>query len=246
MLPGEQIGLAGGTRLTVADSYPVPGASGSRLWRAVPDRAIDVVAHLTDHGQPICYGHVRGTWPLSDLQNVYADQPGSAEMASAGRPISERVLADLHRRGVSIARVVLHTGVSSPEKHEPPLPERFEVGESTAALVNSTRDAGHRVIAVGTTVVRALESAADHDCRVRPRHGWTELVVSRRRPVRVVDGLISGLHEPAASHLLMLEAVAGETAVQGAYDDALAAGYLWHEFGDSMLLLRARRLRGRG
>jgi S-adenosylmethionine:tRNA ribosyltransferase-isomerase len=233
---GEQIALAGRTRLTVVASYPQAGVADSRLWKARPDRAIDLTAHLNDHGLPIRYGGVH-RWPLDDLQNVYADEPGSAEMPSAGRPFTERVVTRLVVRGVRLAPLVLHAGVSSPEKHEPPSPERYAVPASTAALVNSTRAEGGRVVAVGTTVVRALETVAAADGTVSPGAGWTDHVVGPAHPVRVVDGVVTGLHEPEASHLLLLEQVAGRELVQRAYDEAVRHRYLWHEFGDSMLFL---------
>jgi S-adenosylmethionine:tRNA ribosyltransferase-isomerase len=156
-------------------------------------------------------------------------------MQSAGRPFSPRVLTALRERGVGVAELVLHTGVSSLERGEAPYPERFRVGPDTAAAVNAAR----RTIAVGTTVVRALESVATADGTVAAAEGWTRLVVTPERGVRVVDGLITGWHEPDASHLLMLEAIAGRDAVVGSYAAALEHGYLWHEFGDSHLLLRA-------
>jgi S-adenosylmethionine:tRNA ribosyltransferase-isomerase len=234
---GERIGLAGGTRLTVVDSYPSARVRDSRLWRARPDRKVNVVEHLLDHGQPIRYGYVDRQWPISDLQNVYSDPPGSAEMPSAGRPFTERLLVRLVARGIRIAPVVLHTGVSSPEKHEAPSPERYVVPPATAELVNQTRAAGRRVVAVGTTVVRALETVANTVGVVAAASGWTELVLGPDRPSRCVSGLITGLHEPEASHLLLLEAVAGSALVTQAYEAAVARDYLWHEFGDSMLFL---------
>jgi S-adenosylmethionine:tRNA ribosyltransferase-isomerase len=235
--PGEQISLAGGLRLRIDASYPVEGVEGSRLWRSTPSGEVNPVEHLLDHGEPIRYGYVDGAWPLSDFQNVYADQPGSAEMPSAGRPFTGRVLTDLATRGIRVAPLVLHTGVSSPEKHEPPTPERYVVPRPTARLVNETRADGGRVVAVGTTVVRALETVASERGVVAPRSGWTDLVLGPDRSAHAVDGLISGLHEPEASHLLLLEAVAGPSLVGTAYDAAVRRGYLWHEFGDSMLLL---------
>jgi S-adenosylmethionine:tRNA ribosyltransferase-isomerase len=133
--------------------------------------------------------------------------------------------------------LVLHTGVSSPEVHEPPSPERFAVPEVTARLVTATRRAGGRVVAVGTTVTRALETATGDDGRTRAAEGWTDLVLGPDRPARAVTGLVTGLHAPEASHLLLLEAVAGVDLVRRAYDAAVAERYLWHEFGDSMLFL---------
>jgi S-adenosylmethionine:tRNA ribosyltransferase-isomerase len=130
--------------------------------------------------------------------------------------------------------------VASLEAHETPYPERYEVPGPTARLVNATHAAGGRVVAVGTTVVRALETAVDDDGIVHPGHGWTDLVVTPERGVRAVDGLLTGWHEPEASHLLMLEAVAGRRALELAYGAALAAGYRWHEFGDIHLILPER------
>jgi S-adenosylmethionine:tRNA ribosyltransferase-isomerase len=143
----------------------------------------------------------------------------------------------LMARGVTVAPLVLHAGVSSQEKHEPPMPERFAVPAATARQVNSAREAGARVVAVGTTVVRALETVATPGGTVSPGHGWTDLVLGPDRPARAVTGLISGLHEPEASHLALLEAVAGPALVGRAYEAAVAERYLWHEFGDSTLLL---------
>jgi S-adenosylmethionine:tRNA ribosyltransferase-isomerase len=190
--------------------------------------------YLSEHGRPITYRYLTGDYPLEDFQTVYATVPGSAEMASAGRPFTAPLLVALMAHGVTVAPVVLHAGVSSQELHEPPLPERFEVPAATARLVQSARAAGRRVIAVGTTVVRALESAGSGG-RVRAARGWTDLMLGPQRPARVVTGLLTGLHAPEASHLLLLEAVAGPALVAAAYDEAVDRGYLWHEFGDSML-----------
>ena len=165
-----------------------------------------------------------------------AEMP-SAEMPSAGRPFTHAVLSGLLARGVRVAEVVLHTGVSSPEAGETPLPERFRVPPAAAGAVNATRAAGGRIVAVGTTVTRALESATTADGTVRAAGGWTELVLGPDRPARVVDGLVTGWHEPEASHLLLLTAVAGPHLVERAYAAALEHRYLWHEFGDSCLLL---------
>lgn len=234
--PGEALRLPGGVRLRVDAPHP---AGQRRLWRAVPLPRVDAVEHLSAHGRPIRYSYVDGAWPLDSLQNVYADRPGSAEMASAGRSLTERALVRLMARGVPVVPVVLDTGVSSQEDHEPPQPERFTVPEVTSRLVNSTLRAGRRVVAVGTTVVRALESAASGG-RVHPATGWTSLVLGPGRPATVVAGLLTGLHEPQASHLDLLAAVAGPGLVDRAYADITAPNaptYLWHEFGDAMLFL---------
>ena len=234
--PGEEVALPGGVTLTLSKPYPDPSASPTRLWRAQVTPPVRATAYLYENGRPIAYRYLTGEYPLADFQTVYATVPGSAEMASAGRPFTVSVLAALRARGVAVAPVVLHAGVSSPELHEPPLPEHFAVPAATARLVESTRAASRRVVAVGTTVVRALESA-ESDGRVRATSGWTDLVLGPDRPARVVTGLITGLHAPEASHLLLLEAVAGPAFVAAAYDEAVAEGYSWHEFGDSMLFL---------
>jgi S-adenosylmethionine:tRNA ribosyltransferase-isomerase len=236
---GEVLRLPGVIRLRLGSAYP-PGQR--RLWRATPLPAVDRATYLTEHGHPIRYPYVDGDWPLATWQNVYADQPGSAEMPSAGRPLTADLLVRLMSRGIPVAPVVLHTGVSSQDAHEPPQPEEYTVPEVTARLVNGTLAAGRRVVAIGTTVVRALESAAPAG-RVVPTSGWTDLVLGPSRPARVVSGLLTGLHEPEASHLDLLEAVAGRRLVDRGYADVTgpdSPGYLWHELGDTMLLLPDR------
>ena len=239
---GEVLDLASGGRVTLRSAYPDRSVrSGSRLWRATLDVDRPVQAYLERHGRPISYGYVPQRWPLETYQTVFGrhgdDGLASAEMPSAGRPFDDRLVTDLMTAGVVVAPVRLHTGVSSLEAGELPLPERYEVPATTARLVNETRAAGGRVVAVGTTVTRALETVADLNGWVSPGSGWTDLVLGPDRPARVVTGLVTGWHEPQASHLLLLEAVAGADLVRTAYAEALAAGYLWHEFGDSALLL---------
>jgi S-adenosylmethionine:tRNA ribosyltransferase-isomerase len=235
--PGAQLRLPDGRRLDLEEPYPDPGALPSRLWTARVTPPVAALDYLARHGHPIGYGHLAARFPLADHQTVYATEPGSAEMPSAGRPFTAPLVVRLVARGIVVAPVVLHAAVSSPELHEPPLPERAVVPAPTARLVNDTRAAGGRIVAVGTTVVRALESASDERGAVRPLAGWTGLVLGPDRPARVVDALITGLHSPEASHLLLLEAVAGPATVGAAYAAAVREGYLWHEFGDSMLFL---------
>jgi S-adenosylmethionine:tRNA ribosyltransferase-isomerase len=234
--PGTVLELPGGIRLTLVAGYPDPDRP-SRLWRARTAPHVGASTYLLRHGRPIGYGYLRGTFPLADRQTVYATDAGSAEMPSAGRPFTEELLVRLLARGIPVVPLTLHTGVSSPEQHEPPYPERFAVPEVTARLVNSTRGAGRRVVAVGTTVTRALETATGEDGVTRAADGWTDLVLTPERPVRAVTGLITGLHAPEASHLQLLEAVAGPALVAAAYREAVTQRYLWHEFGDSMLFL---------
>jgi S-adenosylmethionine:tRNA ribosyltransferase-isomerase len=214
------------------------GARGEGGQRAEQSRVESGAAtFLARHGRPIRYAYVPRQWPLAEYQTVFGREPGSAEMPSAGRPFTAEIVTDLVTRGVTVAPIVLHTGVSSQEPGEPPQPERFRVPEATARLVNAARAAGGRVVAVGTTVTRALESATAPDGTVRARNGWTDLVLGPKRPARVVNGLVTGWHAPGASHLALLTAVAGPGLVRRAYAEALRMGYRWHEFGDSCLLL---------
>jgi S-adenosylmethionine:tRNA ribosyltransferase-isomerase len=233
--PGDRIELPGAGCVTLL--APVtPGAT--RLWWAgvdVPGAVVD--DHMAVHGRPITYGRADRRWPLTAYQTIFAARPGSAEMASAGRPFSDRMVVDLVRAGVAVAPVTLHAAVSSPELHERPPAEWYEVPAATAEQVRRTRGAGGRVVAVGTTVTRALETVAGADGIVAAGSGWTDVVLGPDRPARVVDGLVTGWHEAEASHLLLLEAVAGATLIDRAYAAALERDYLWHEFGDACLLL---------
>ena len=234
--PGAVLTLPGHVTLRLVTGHPDAGHP-SRLWRAEARPRTGAALFLARFGSPVRYGYLAGSFPLADYQTVYATEPGSAEMASAGRPFSESVLVRLMARGIPVVPLVLHAGVSSPELHEPPVAERFAVPEVTARLVTSTRGAGRRVVAVGTTVTRALETATGDDGVTRPASGWTDLVLGPERPAQVVTGLVTGLHAPEASHLRLLEAVAGPGLVARAYEAAVAEHYLWHEFGDSMLFL---------
>jgi S-adenosylmethionine:tRNA ribosyltransferase-isomerase len=214
-----------------------PLLPGSRLWIVGLELPEPLLPYLVRHGRPIRYAYVPDEHPLAAYQTVFATEPGSAEMPSAGRPFSHELVTALVARGVVIAPIVLHTGVSSLEEGEDPYPERFRVLRETARLVNAVRGWGGRVIAVGTTVVRALETVAQPDGSVGPEEGWTHLVVTPERGLSTVDGLLTGWHEPTSSHLDLLRAAAGEELLARSYDAALRNGYRWHEFGDSHLIL---------
>ena len=231
--PPRDLSLGADASLRLLEPY----RDSRRLWVAelhVPER---VLTWLAVHGRPIRYAYVKEPWPLSAYQNVFVTEPGSAEMPSAGRPFTPEILTRLVAKGVGVTPLVLHTGVASLEADELPYPEHYRVPAATAGRVNAARQAGGRVVAVGTTVVRALESAADDAGLVQAVDGWTDLVVTPERGVRVVDGLLTGWHEPEASHLLMLEAIAGRALLEKSYESSLAEGYLWHEFGDVHLVL---------
>lgn len=228
----------GPASLTLLEPYPwasSPTGQGNRLWRAAAEGPL--AGELAERGRPIAYGYLAGRFPLAAYQTVFATRPDSAEMPSAGRPFTPGLVTRLVSRGIAVAPVTLHTGVSSQEAGEGPQPERYAVSPSTARLVNATRAGGGRVVAVGTTVTRALETAVTRDGRVTARAGWTDRVISPSDPPRVVDGLVTGWHDPQASHLLLVESVAGPALAQAAYDAATSRDYLWHEFGDSSLLL---------
>ena len=228
----ETLTLPGGGNVELLAPY----LAGPRLWVARLALPEPLPGYLARHGRPIRYRYVQEERPLADYQTVFATEPGSAEMPSAGRPFTHELVTALVAQGVLIAPLVLHAGVSSLEEGEPSYPERFSVPEATARLVTAVRGWRGRVIAVGTTVVRALETAARPDGSVAGEEGWTRLVVTPEHELRVVDGLLTGWHEPGASHLQMLDAVGGRGLVARSYRAALQHGYLWHEFGDLHLI----------
>ena len=237
-LPGETLLLPATTSLQLADRVDLRG----RLHRATLAGGSSMTRLLASHGRPIRYDYVGHEWGIDRYQTVFARPRrgfGSAEMPSAGRPFTPAVLADLARAGIEVAAITLHTGVSSLEAHEPPRPERFEVSDAAASAIAETRRRNRRVIAVGTTVVRTLETVAIAYRTVRPGRGWTDLVLDPDTPVSVVDGILTGWHPPEASHLDLIAAVAGNDRVADAYRAADSNGrYLMHEFGDAALLLR--------
>ena len=243
---GTSFALDGGGQITLLAPYPLAGQlqAPSRLWMAALQLPGPVLPYLERFGRPIRYSYVTASWPDSMYQTVFATDPGSAEMPSAGRPFTTELVTRLVSTGVQIAPLLLHTGVASLEDHEPPYEEYFRVPPDTADRVNAAKHAGHRVIAVGTTVVRALETVTDDRGRACPGEGWTNLVITAHRPLRAVNGLITGLHEPRATHLAMVKqaiAAAGGGApashLDRAYGEAQVGGYLWHEFGDSHLII---------
>lgn len=234
--PGDVVELPGGVTARLVNS----DVRSPRLWITVLEGIGDPLAYLARHGQPIRYSHSDSAWPLGDYQNVYALEPGSAEMPSAGRPFTTRLITRLAASGVLVAPVVLHSGVASFEAGELPDTERFRVPETTARLVNQARSAGGRVIAIGTTTVRALESVADSQGLVHPSRGTTDHLVTPDIGVRAVDGLVTGWHEAGATHLDLAAAIAGRELLAECYRVAIDSGYLWHEFGDSLLVLGDR------
>jgi S-adenosylmethionine:tRNA ribosyltransferase-isomerase len=250
---GTVIDLEGGGRITLLAPYPFVDSleAQSRLWIVALELGEPVLSYLERFGTPIRYSYVATSWPESMYQTVFVTEPGSAEMPSAARPFTPELVTRLVSSGIQIAPVLLHTGVASLEDHEPPYEELFRVSPETANRVNATKRAGHRIVAVGTTVVRALETVADSRGTISAGEGWTNLVIGPERPLRVVNGIITGLHEPHATHLAMIEQVIAAAGGDGpshlarAYREAQQGGYLWHEFGDSHLIIGRELSMGR-
>ncbi len=238
---GEALALPGGARAILHTAYHHDLRSDQpfpiRLWIATLHLPIPLHDYLAEHGFPIRYSYVRESWPIAYYQTVYVTEPGSAEMPSAGRAFTPELMTQLVARGVQIAPLLLHTGVASVEDHEPPYEEFYRVPFKTACVVNTARAAGKRVIAVGTTTVRALETVTDEGGTTHPGEGWTRVIITPQRGLRAVNAMLTGLHEPEATHLLMLEALAGMEHLHLTYNEALQHGYLWHEFGDLHLIL---------
>ena len=232
--PPPTLHLAGGGRVDLLRPY-TDGDPG-RLWLARVQVDRPLYEYLAVHGEPIRYSYITEPWPIEAYQTVFGTVPGSAEMPSAARPFTHEIVTKLAVAGVPIAPITLHTGVSSLESDEDPYPEWYSVPKHTARLVNTTRAAGGRVIAVGTTVVRALESTATGGIG-HAGSGWTDLVITPQHDMNVVDGLITGWHQPDSTHLAMLHAIAGHNVITDSYLAAIEAGYQWHEFGDLHLIL---------
>lgn len=230
---GEEALLPGGTRARVIG----PRADLPHVWRLTLDGAA-AFDELFRFGEPIRYSYVPEPVPLEHYQPVYASAPGSAESPSAGRPFTWEMLLELRRRGIGLASIVLHTSLSSWQDDHADAEHRlaeewFEVPKETSAAIAAAR----RVVAVGTTVVRALESAAIDDHVVAPASGWTSLKIEPGRRLQAVDAVLTGLHEPGASHLAMLETLVDVGVLDRALEQARRRGHQWHEFGDSLLII---------
>ncbi|HLZ62929.1 MAG TPA: S-adenosylmethionine:tRNA ribosyltransferase-isomerase [Ktedonosporobacter sp.] len=250
---GETLQLADGAEATLHMPYlhnretagplystygiPQPTVAHQRLWIATLKLPYPLPLYLERHGFPIRYSYVQEQWPLEYYQSVYVTERGSAEMPSAGRAFTPELITNLVAHGVQVAPLLLHTGVASLEDYEPPYEEFYRVPPETARLVNAARGAGKRVVAIGTTVVRALETVTDTDGIAHPGEGWTRLIVTPERGMHAANALLTGFHEPKATHMFMLEALANREHLRISYQEALRAGYLWHEFGDLHLIL---------
>jgi S-adenosylmethionine:tRNA ribosyltransferase-isomerase len=263
--PGERLLFAGGLTATVLGRHE---EAPPLVWLAFDTGGERLAEALHRAGRPVRYAYVPRPWPLHHYQTMFAAAPGSAEMVSAGRPFTVQTVRALRDRGVGLATISLHAGLSTygnpavDRRFVPP--EAYRVPEATAAAVARCRAAGGRVVAVGTTVVRALETAAaaggvrpegsggtqggppvgrgpggspGQSGEVRAGAGVTRLRIGPGHRLRAVDGLLTGLHEPEASHLDLLGAFVDPEVLGRAYTAALDAGYLWHEFGDVCLVI---------
>jgi S-adenosylmethionine:tRNA ribosyltransferase-isomerase len=254
--PGEVLALPDGADLVLQTPYlsekRQESEGANRLWVSTLNLPENLNDYLDRHGSPIRYRYVKKSWPASYYQTVYATEVGSAEMPSAGRAFTPELITRLVANGVRVVPLILHTGVASLEDDEPPYEEFYRVPPETADAINAARTAGRRVVAVGTTVVRALETVTDRNGTTHPGEGWTDLFITPERGVRSVDAMLTGLHEPRSTHLSMLEALtrsrsacplatAGREHLEVAYSEALKTGYLWHEFGDLHLILPGNR-----
>lgn len=236
VLSGEELQLpAGGSVVLIAPVEP----EQPRVWYGWFQVPLPMTDYLAAVGAPIRYPYVTERFPLSDYQTLFARAPGSSEMPSAARPFTPRVVAALQINGVELQTVTLHCGVASYEAPERPGTERFVVPPATAAAVNAARRAGRRVIAVGTTALRALESAVAGD-DVVAASGWTELVIDEHHHVTTADGLLTGFHDRTATHLWVLRAFLDRALLSEAYDAAAQRAYAYHEFGDVHLIIASR------
>ncbi len=228
----------GGNAELLKPYYPsVSEKAHLQLWEIRFFLPKEVEDYLEAYGQPIRYVQLDQQYPSEYYQTVFAKEKGSSEMPSAGRAFTQGLVAKLVAKGVQFAPILLHTGVSSLEVGEKPYPEFAKVPAATATLVNEAKAEGRRIIAVGTTAIRAIESAVDKYGQVHATTGMTDLVVTPERGMQVVNGMLTGFHEPRASHLLMMEALANREHLALCYREAIKEGYQWHEFGDLHLIL---------
>ncbi len=194
-------------------------------------------------GRPVQYAHLGDELPLWHVQTSYAARPWAVEMPSAGRPLRWGMLLELRRQGVSVVWLTHAAGLSSTGDAALdcalPLPEHFDIPSSTAEVILDAKRKGGRVVAVGTTVVRALEGSLAENGALRPSVGRTPLRIGPRFKPKLVDGLLTGVHEPGTSHFDLMQAFVSRPLLEKAHAHAMARGYLSHEFGDSMLILRA-------
>ncbi|MCC5803415.1 S-adenosylmethionine:tRNA ribosyltransferase-isomerase [Rossellomorea vietnamensis] len=234
---GEPIDFPGG----VSGHIKGPGSETPLVQLEFNKGDSELMDFIFKNGEPIRYEYISEPWPLDYYQNVYGSVPGSVEMASAGRAFTWRLLQALKEKGVGIVFILLHAGLSYYGNDRWPMPnhhpEDYRVSPEAVNEILHAKNRGKRVIAVGTTVVRALETVMTQHGQLQPAEGVTNLYISGDTSLQIVDGLITGLHEPEASHLNLLKAFMSEDKLRHAYQTALAKNYKWHEFGDMNIIL---------
>jgi S-adenosylmethionine:tRNA ribosyltransferase-isomerase len=207
------------------------------LWVADFNINQSMQSYLSKNALSIQYDKLDRQYPLSYYQTFFSFHPGSSEMPSAGRGFTSNLIDRLLKSGVTLAPIMLHTGVSSLEENETPYPEYMEIDPVTASIINTAKNQGRRIIAIGTTAIRAIETAVNNEGIVTPFRGNTELFIDENYTMKIADGLLTGFHEPKASHLNMLQSIGGFERINIAYKEAIKAGYYWHQFGDLHLIL---------
>ena len=207
------------------------------LWTVEVNIDQDIQSYMQMYGQPIKYENLDKAYPLDYYQTYFSYQPGSSEMPSAGRGFTSLLVNKLLEKGIELVPVLLHTGVSSLEENEAPYPEYMELSPASAKIINKAKRTGRRIVAVGTTAVRAVESATNIQGEVVPYKGNTSLYIQNEYKMRTINAMLTGFHEPKASHLNMLQSLAGADHIDEAYNAAIDNNYYWHQFGDLHLIL---------
>lgn len=237
---GVQLPLKGGHLELIRPYYKQKQDNHLQLWVAQFNIPNTVEHYLDQYGKPIRYNYIKDIYPQSYYQTVFANEMGSAEMPSAGRAFTAELVTQLVAKGIQIVPILLHTGVASLEENERPYSEYYRISAHSAAQLNLAKQQNKRIVAVGTTVVRTLETQFDANNNTFSHgEGWTDIFISPQRGIHSVNGLLTGMHEPKASHLYMLEALVNREHLALCYQEAIEQKYLWHEFGDLHLILNS-------
>ncbi|MEM7375437.1 MAG: S-adenosylmethionine:tRNA ribosyltransferase-isomerase [Bacteroidota bacterium] len=233
---GMRVDLPGGGHIELVSPF-YNNKQWIHLWKAEFHLDRPITSYLDIHGHPIKYTQLDNPFPLSYYQTYFSEHPGSSEMPSAGRGFTSSLVRKLLRKGLRFAPILLHTGISSLEQGELPYPEYMEISALSANIIQEAKSTGNRIIAVGTTAIRALETASHVQGEIQAFRGMTEVYIHESYHMKIADGLLTGFHEPQASHLNMLLSIAGMQHIDQAYRAAIQAQYFWHQFGDLHLIL---------
>jgi S-adenosylmethionine:tRNA ribosyltransferase-isomerase len=241
MRPGKQLTLGGGVAIETIEVLD----DGTRRVRFIGATAEEAIARFGRIPLPPYISREPTDDDLNRYQTVYAERDGSVAAPTAGLHFTPALLATLRERGVNVVALDLEVGPGTFRPMDdgdvaahPMHAERFTIPPATAAAVESARARKARVWAVGTTVVRALESAADDDRKVAPLSAETRLMITPGYRFRVVDALITNFHLPRSTLLMLVAAFAGHDLIMTAYRHAIDAGYRFYSYGDAMCLTR--------